>query len=76
MLNGILSAKTMPVTRWVMDVTAPTGSWIWNRLKNAGLRPFASAISKMLEIFPHGTTPPIENSVFVEQAGAHLETSR
>ena len=26
------------MTRWVMEVSAPTGIWIWTRLKNTGLR--------------------------------------
>lgn len=38
MLNGMPRARRMPVIRWVMDVSAPTGIWIRTRSRNTGLR--------------------------------------
>jgi hypothetical protein len=38
MQNGTPTARSIPVTRWVIDVNDPTGIWIFARFKNTGRR--------------------------------------
>src|SRR6478609_7890843 len=47
MLNGMPRARRMPVTRWVMEVSAPTGIWIRTRSRNTGLRIFLPAMGSV-----------------------------